>query len=366
MPLEVRVVGIGVIARVVAARPGGARGDMVGVDAHEILAGKRFVRMLERICGRPVGERQRHRAPAPGLVRRAAVERLREPDLRRGSSRSGGEVATAVRGVARVRLVRGERRHRVPLDAERVRQQPGAHVGRPAPRSSAAPRRAAQRAVHRRHRIVDLLEKAEAHRRREEIVPGEELRLRDPHALDEIQGRGRMRRVVGRELLVEAWRQDRVHAHRAQAERRHLREPAPVVGRGHGQLSRLRARDRRSEVHAGDETALTAGRAQQQALAGRARHAQQPAGRVGLGCPGAHTRRRSRRRAGTAAACGREKGDEEQDERAGRQPSRADAGRATNACRPLHSHLDCCRQICRASLPETTPAPRRHPGGDVE
>jgi hypothetical protein len=69
------------------------------------------------------------------------------------------------------------------------------------------------------------------------VVRGEELLLRDPDALDEVQRRARVALVVRGERLVEGRAQDRVDAHHARAEVPHAVEPAVVVAPRRGELA---------------------------------------------------------------------------------------------------------------------------------
>ena len=83
VPQEVRVVGVGVEARERAARPGSGGADVRGVDPDDVLAGKRFVPMAQRVGGGPVDERDRRAAALVGLGRRELVHPRGEPPLRR-------------------------------------------------------------------------------------------------------------------------------------------------------------------------------------------------------------------------------------------------------------------------------------------
>jgi hypothetical protein len=90
------------------------------------------------------------------------------------------------------------------------------------------------------------------------VAGGEEAVLRDPRAVDDVDGRGWMREVVRAQLLVEAGRKDRVDTQRAGAQRRHLRQPAAVVRAGLGPLAGEVPGNRRAEIHSRPEPRLEA------------------------------------------------------------------------------------------------------------
>src|SRR5450759_1762352 len=105
--------------------------------------------------------------------------------------------------------------------------------------------------MHRLDGVIDLAEETGAHRRGIQVLPGQELLLWDPHALDEVERSVPVRPVVSGKLRVEAGPQNGIDTDRAEPEGRHLGEPAAVVCGARRQLAGQRARDRGTEVDTG-------------------------------------------------------------------------------------------------------------------
>jgi hypothetical protein len=97
------------------------------------------------------------------------------------------------------------------------------------------------------------------------------LLAREPDALDEVDRRGRVLRVVVGQRVVEGRAEDRVDADDADAEVAHAGEPAVVLLARGGDLAGLVAGDRGAEVHARPEAGLKAAGGTQ--LEARALHA---------------------------------------------------------------------------------------------